>query len=72
MNQNPLKQHLVEGSVTYDFKLHLRIGKGLWTLFFRLSQFHGHSSWLVCEVALSVVMSSSPIKHYFSLFSDHH
>ena len=26
---------------------------GLWTLSFRLSQTHGHDSWLVCEVALS-------------------
>jgi hypothetical protein len=26
---------------------------GLWTLSFGLSQFHGHSSWLMCEVALS-------------------
>jgi hypothetical protein len=26
---------------------------GLWTLSFRLSQFYGHGSWLVCEVALS-------------------
>ena len=26
---------------------------GLWTLSFGLSQFDGHSSWLVCEVALS-------------------
>jgi hypothetical protein len=25
----------------------------LWTLSFRLSQFHGHGSWLVCEVALN-------------------
>ena len=25
----------------------------LWTLSFGLSQFHGHGSWLVCEVALS-------------------
>jgi hypothetical protein len=24
----------------------------MWTLSFRLSQFHGHNSWLVCEVAL--------------------
>ena len=24
----------------------------LWTLSFGLSQFHGHGSWLVCEVAL--------------------
>ena len=26
---------------------------GLWTLSFGLSQFQGHGSWLVCEVALS-------------------
>ena len=26
---------------------------GLWTLSFKLSQFHDHGSWLVCEVALS-------------------
>jgi hypothetical protein len=25
----------------------------LWTLSFGLSQFHGHGSWLVCEVALN-------------------
>jgi hypothetical protein len=25
---------------------------GLWTLSFGLSEFHGHRSWLVCEVAL--------------------
>ena len=27
---------------------------GFWTLPFGLSQFHGHNSWLVCEVALGV------------------
>jgi hypothetical protein len=27
---------------------------GPWTLSFGLSQFHGHGSWLVCEVALKV------------------
>ena len=26
---------------------------GLWTLSFGLSQFHGHGSWLMCEVALN-------------------
>ena len=26
---------------------------GLWTLSFGLSQFHGHGSWLMCEVILS-------------------
>jgi hypothetical protein len=25
---------------------------GLWTLSFGLSQFHGHGSWLVCEVVV--------------------
>ena len=29
---------------------------GLWTLSFGLSQSHGHGPWLVCEVALSIVM----------------
>jgi hypothetical protein len=29
---------------------------GLWTLSFGLSQFHGHGSWLVCEVALVPTM----------------
>jgi hypothetical protein len=49
--------------VTCDFTIHLRVhdhttwlwrclGDGLWTLYFELSQFHGHGSWLVCEVAL--------------------
>ena len=28
---------------------------GLWTHSFKLSQFHGHGSWLVCEVALRVL-----------------
>ena len=27
---------------------------GLWTLSLGLSQCHGHSSWLVCEVALTI------------------
>ena len=27
---------------------------GFWTLSFGLSQFHGHGSWLMCEVVLSV------------------
>jgi hypothetical protein len=30
---------------------------GLWTLSFGLSQFHGHNSWLVCEVALILARS---------------
>jgi hypothetical protein len=30
---------------------------GLWTLSFWLSPFHGHGSWLVCEVALSLNIS---------------
>ena len=34
---------------------------GLWTLSFGLSHLHGHGSWLVCEVALSVWTSSVEI-----------
>ena len=49
-----MTSHYTWGSVTtlHDF------GGGcwdnLWTLSFGLSQFHGHSSWFICEVALSV------------------
>ena len=57
------KEHLVEGPVTNDFTLHLRIHDhiawfwgcvgttALGHFSFGLSQFHGHGSWLVCEVA---------------------
>ena len=31
--------------------------EGVWTLSFGPSQFHGHGSWLVCEVALIPVIS---------------
>jgi hypothetical protein len=31
---------------------------GLWTLSFGLSQFHGHGSWLVCEVAFNDTLSN--------------
>ena len=34
---------------------------GYWTFCFRLSQFHGRGSWLVCEVALI------PTNHVLSL-----
>ena len=39
---------------------------GLWTLSFGLSQFHGHGSWLVCEVALTY-----EIKGPWSLHFEH-
>ena len=29
---------------------------GLWTLPFGLSQSHGHGSWLMCEVTLSMLL----------------
>ena len=35
---------------------------GLWTLSFGLSQFHGHGSWLVCEVALVIVTLTISIR----------
>jgi hypothetical protein len=34
---------------------------GIRTLPFRLSQFHGHGSWLVCEVALKPLGTSYSI-----------
>ena len=62
MNRHSLKWHLIEGLVTHGFTLHFRFcdhtrwfWKWLGTAFghfFGLSQFHGHGSWLVCEVAL--------------------
>jgi len=48
---------------------------GLWTLSFGLSQSHGHSSWLVCKVAFSLVFLDNtslgiqvPFKLKVSLF----
>ena len=57
--------------VTYDFTLHLRIhdhttwfwwcvGTAFgYTLSFGLSQFHGHSSWLSCEVTLGPMLMTT-------------
>ena len=36
--------------------------EGLWTIAFGLSKFHGHSSWLVCEVAL-IITSFDHVNH---------
>jgi hypothetical protein len=33
--------------------------EGLWTFSFELSQLHGHGSWLVCELALTYVLSKN-------------
>ena len=68
MNRNSLKSQLVEGrshmtspstrgSVTalHDFGGILALPLDT---FFGLSHFHGHGSWLVCEVALSVAYKS--------------
>jgi hypothetical protein len=33
---------------------------GLWTLSFGISQFHGHGSWLMCEVALRCKTKDTP------------
>jgi hypothetical protein len=64
MDRNSLKKHLVEGPIhissyytqrpvttLHDLEVVLR--QPLDTSF-GLSQFHGHTSWFVCEVALSV------------------
>ena len=63
MNRNAFQEHLVDGPVTCDFTLHLRVREhttSVWrcvgTAFghfsFGLSQLHGHGSCLVCEGAL--------------------
>ena len=42
--------------MTYSHYMILEVcGDGLWTLSCGLSQFHGHGSWLECEVALSSI-----------------
>jgi hypothetical protein len=64
LDKNSFKSHLIEGLITYDFTLLLKVrdtlhgfGGGLGTAFghfpFGLSQFHAHGSWLVCEVTLT-------------------
>jgi hypothetical protein len=47
-----MTSHYTWGSVPHYMILEVS-WDGLWTLSFGLSQFHGHGSWLVCEVALS-------------------
>ena len=42
---------------------------GLWTLSFRLSHFHGHGSWLVCEVALVYESCQSMVAHDFAVLT---
>ena len=70
MNMNSLKLHLVGGPVTYGFTLHMSL-KVCWdslsTPLVGLSQFHGHGSWLVCEVALSLdFMKAAQALFYWS------
>ena len=43
----------LEGPWPHDMILEV-CWDSLWTLSFGLSQFHGHGSWLVCEVARSI------------------
>lgn len=62
MNRHSLTNHLVEGPVTYDFTLQFmacvhttwfwKDFRTAFEHFFGLSQDHGHTSWLICEVAL--------------------
>ena len=46
-----MTSHSIWGSWPHYVKLEVS-WDGLWTLSSGLSQFHGHGSWLVCEVAL--------------------
>ena len=54
-NWSHITSHYTWGSVTtlHDFG---GVLVGLWTLSFGLSQFHGHGSGFVCEVALSLTL----------------
>ena len=69
MNKNSLKQHSVEDLIIYDFILHLRIcdhttvhdfgsvvGRPLDTFFWALTN-SWLRSWLVCEMALYIMIS---------------
>ena len=47
-----MTSHYIIGSVTAHYMLLEVSLDGFWTQSFGLSQFHGHGSWLVCEVAL--------------------
>ena len=47
--------HYTWGSVTHYMILEVS-WDNLWTLSFRLSQFRGHDSWLMCEVVLSLTL----------------
>jgi hypothetical protein len=49
--QSYMTSHYTWGYVTTLHDLEVS-WDGFWTLSFGLSQFHGHGSWLVCEVAL--------------------
>ena len=68
--QSHMTSHYTWGSVTTLHNLEV-CWDGLWTLSFGLSQFHGHRSWVVCEVALTslgiyfihYIYISSPNQH---------
>ena len=54
-NRSHMTSHYTWGSVTTHLILKV-CWDSLYTLSFGLSQFHGHGSWLVCEVALSLLI----------------
>ena len=47
-----MASHYTRGSITILHDFGGVLGGPFWTLSFGLSQFHGHGTWLVCEVAL--------------------
>jgi hypothetical protein len=47
-----MSSHYTPGLCPHDMILEV-CWDGLWTLTFGLSRYHGHVSWLMCEVALS-------------------
>ena len=57
-----MSSHYTWGSVDHTYMCLEVWWDGLRTRSFGLSQFHGHSSWLVCEVALISILGSQIIQ----------
>ena len=48
-----MASHYTRGSMTTHYMILEVSWDGIWTLSFGFSQFHGHGSWFMCEVALT-------------------
>ena len=68
-----VRSHMTSHTTLEDLWPHYMILEvswdGLWTLSFGLSQFHGHGSWLMCEVALTYPKPTSFNSYIWALNS---